>query len=121
MCSKITLFSSSKREEKCTFIIEKHQWFFRGFRQFLLDIGFEKSTIINLIGCDDNETGPSFGQEQSIADYVDRRYCYGGQPAEPDVEVIYGAHKIFLIVYSASDRQDEIAKKILEFCEFKKA
>ena len=113
--NKIKILGVSKEDTHSYYLIEKKQSFFQGFRKFLLDLGFENNVLIYGFGRpSDKEGEPNESKEDNIEDYVDKQFYFGNQ--EYKVDVIFGKNKVFMIINSKSDKQEEISQSIQKFC-----
>ncbi len=117
--NKVKILGISKSNKHNVYVLKKQQEFFKGFRQFLVDIGVgkEHDPQIDIIGRPENEySEPDTAKELSINAYLDLHDHY--KTWMYNVDVFYGQNKIVLVIYSLWNRQDKLSRLILKFCSF---
>jgi len=116
----VKIFGQSKSVFHSFYELKKEQDLFQGFRKFLVGMGFgEESSNIEIYGFgrpDDGHHDPDTSKEEDIKDYVDEHYFF--QNDEFMIDLIFGKEKIFLMVASKKDKQQEINEKVRKFCSF---
>ncbi len=58
-----------------------------------------------------------YDKEDDIKDYTDRHYSFTNEKKQYSIELIFGKNKIFLIIHSNTDKQQEISEIIYKFIE----
>lgn len=116
----IKLFGIRKFEFHSDYTLEKKQEFFSGFRKLLEDLGFgkEESTIeIYSFGRPSDRNGePITTKEKNIKKLFDKHFFF--QNEDCMVDVVFGKSRIFLIIATKKDRQQEISRKVQKFCSY---
>jgi hypothetical protein len=114
----IKITGVSKSEHRSLYVLAKDQAFFSGFRMFLVDLGFDHERVdISSLGRPIDEFGePDTSREEDISLYVDKRSFFENK--EYTIDVVFGKDRIFVIIASYRDKQDQIVKSISTFCTF---
>ena len=116
----VKIFGLSKFEYHSDYILEKKQEFLSGFRKFLVDIGFgEESSNFEIYSFArplDKDGEPDASKEISISKLVDQHYFF--QNNDYMIDLVIGKQKIFLMISTTKDRQEEISVKVQKFCSF---
>ncbi len=115
----VKIFGVAKSEFHNYYELDKKQKFFSGFRKLLVDLGFAEDdsndpTIYGFGRPRDNYGEAITTKEVDIQDLVDEHYFW--QNNYYMVDVIFGKAKIFLIIATKKDRQQEISQKVKKFC-----
>ncbi len=119
---KLRLFGLSRSKIRNYYCLEKRQEFFGYFRKFLINLGFEER---NRSVCEfgrpiyfdkDNYPQSDETKEDKIEDYVDDHVPIQGK--EDRVDTIFGKSRIFLIIFTKSDKQNKITQELKKFCSF---
>jgi len=114
---KIKLLGIGKSKLRNYFIFPKKQDFFKICRQLLLELGVEKFNVDSFARPLDNYGEPIIDQEKDINDYIDRHYSFNDVKKQYNIELIFGKDKIFLIIYTKTDKQKEISRIINELID----
>ena len=116
----IMIHRVSKYENHVVYALEKKQEFFFGFRKFLEALGFgDENSDPGIYGFGrslDNDGEPITSKEDDIDKYVDKHYSF--RDDKYIIDVIFSAKKVYMIISTKKDRQDEISKQINDFCSF---
>ncbi|MSS74050.1 hypothetical protein EXS72_00215 [Candidatus Pacearchaeota archaeon] len=116
----VKIFGLSKFEFHTFYELKKEQDFLSGFRKCLVDMGFgEEKYNIEIYGFgrpNDKDAEPDTSKEEDIKDYIDKHYFF--QNNEFMIDLVFGKDKIFLMVASKKNKQQEISKKVQKFCDF---
>lgn len=107
---KIKLLAIGKDEHKNYFIFPKRQYFFKICRQLLIDLGVNKFESNSFARPTDKKWGePIFDKENKIKNYTDKHCSFNDKKKRYMIEIIFGKDKIFLIIYTKTDKQQEIS------------
>jgi len=111
----VKIFGADKSEYKNNYVFKKEQEFIQGFRQFLLDIGFKQFDIItsHFGYVMDKDGNPIISEDIDIQEYEDEQFFF--QNEEYKIDLVFGKDKIFLIIYTKEDKQQEISEKLHKF------
>jgi|TARA_Y100000310_G_C19976503_1_gene487825 hypothetical protein len=116
----VKIFGLSKFEFHTFYELGKEQDFFSGFRKFLVNMEFGEENsnyeIYSFGRPDDKDHEPDTSKEENIKDYVDKHYFY--QNDKYMIDLVFGKEKIFLMIASKKDKQQEISEKVQKFCSF---
>ena len=105
--SKAKILGISKSVNRLMCIIEKKQDFIPSFREFLSDLGYNGTELDYF--CRSNENGNDLPIE-SLTDH-----SYNFQDSNLDVDTIIGDKKIFIVIHSKSDIQEQFSEKIVRY------
>ena len=112
------LLGIGKSELRTYYILPKKQDFFKICRQLLLDLGVKKFDSNSFARPSDKKFGePIFDKEENIKNYIDRYYSFTDEKEQYSIELVFGKDKVFLIIYSKTDKQQEISKIVNKFLE----
>ena len=116
----IKIFGISKFELHNYYNLEKKQEFFAGFRKLLTELGFgreDSNPIINRFGRPTDSMGEAIQtKEDDIKEYVDRHEFFDNK--DYMIDIVFGKERIFLIIATKRDRQQEISQKVQKFCSY---
>jgi hypothetical protein len=114
----IKILAISKSERHGYLRLEKAQVFVSGFRRFLTDLGFsEYDADVHSFGRPlDKDGEPDDGKEDDVKGYVDRQFEFDN--GEYVFYVVFGKDSIFVIFFTATNRQKEIMEAMSRFCSF---
>lgn len=117
---KIKILGISKSTKRNIYTFEKKQEFLKGFMNFLLELGI-KDWEVNRFGyvpdskCYDE---PLIGKYKQVMKFIDERFVFTNDNYV--IDLIFGKNKIFLIITTKKDEQNELSKKLLKFASIKK-
>lgn len=108
-----------KSERYNHFTFEKKQAFFAGFRNFLLDLYFEDSDkqVSGFARPKDKEGYTLFDQNEDIRKYKDRHFHFASGIVS--LNIFFGDKKIFLVIHTERDIQEDVMNSLLKFSELK--
>ena len=122
----IKIIGTLKSKFHSFYILEKKQEFFAGFRKFLVDMGVGAETgggnedtnveIYSFGRPFDKDGEPIVSEEDNIGKYIDLHYSY--KTKKYFIDLVFGKEKIFLVVFSKDDYQQEIQNNLGKFCRF---
>jgi len=114
----VKIHGSGKSENHSSFILSKEQQFFSEFRQFLIDLGFDKDEFdVYKFGRPlDDQCEPIENKEDDIKNYTDKHFYFHND--QYDIDVVFGKDRIFVSINTKEDRQEEISEKLKKFVSF---
>ncbi len=111
---KLKLFGLTKSKTFNYYCLEKRQEFFGYFRKFLVNLGFGESYEFGRTK--DKYSEHDETKEDKIENYVDDHVPIQGK--EDRIDVIFGKSRIFLIIFTKSNKQNKIFQELKKFCSF---
>ena len=115
---KVKILGVTKSPNRSYFILDKKQEFVKGFRQFLIDLGFTGFYVdTDHFGRTFDKSGNIiYGKDADISRYVDEHFYF--QYGQYNIDLVTGKNKMFLTIYSKTDKQKKISKLLGKFCVF---
>jgi hypothetical protein len=110
---KIKLIAISKSEHRCQFTFPKEQQFFEIFRKFVYKLGILDEQALNFGRIFDEKEDTYMDREDNIKEITDQIIYFSDK--EYSIDIIGGKGKIFLIIYSKTNKQQFISKCLEEF------
>lgn len=106
-----------KSPEHNCYVFPKQQNFFAFVREFLGELGFEECEYDEFIQKWDKKKGELSKKEESIKKYSDVRQTF----ERPDflIEFIFGKEKVFLLIHTKKDMQQEFSRLVFKFLKFR--
>jgi len=111
---KIKLLGT-KKSEKCNYyVFAKEQKFFSIARKSLLDLEIDNYDANEFARpCDKKYGEPIMNEEDFIQDYYDKIFTFNNK--KYFITIIFGKEKVFLIINTISDKQEEVSKILNKF------
>ena len=108
-----------KSERYNHFTFEKKQEFFTVLRSLLTDLHFEDSDgqISEFARPKDKEGYTLFDQDDDIKKYKDRHFHFASGIVS--LNVFFGDKKVFLVIHTERDIQEDILESLLKLSELK--
>lgn len=101
----IKILASRKEDFHSDYTLEKEQEFFAGFRQFLIDSGFNTHDYeITHFGKAQGDYGELDSTKDMDIKTLNDKYVFLGNE-EYSIDIVYGIDKIFVIINTKKDYQ----------------
>jgi len=111
---KLKLLGIGKSEKHSHYTFPKTQEFFTVARKLLKLMGFQNYELEAFGRPIDKKWGePIYDEEENIKKYTDKRYAF--EKDECYIEIVFGKDKVFLMIHTEKNRQQELSKFLSKF------